>query len=351
MRSVARLFGAFLVAFFVAFLAMAALLPLPARAQGQDFYAGKTIRLLVDSAPGGGYDAYARVLAKFWGNYIPGKPSIVVENLPGGSGLKLANYMGTVAPRDGTVIGATHAEIIAAQKTSADAAKVDVNKFSWLGSLTADPLVAYVWSTTPIMKFEDLRDQEVIMAGTSSNDSAVTLALLAKAMLGVKIKVVSGYHSASDVKLAISRGEAQGAFAHSWSSLQTSSSDWLRDKQIRPILQHFSHRLPALANVPTFGEFATNEEDRQAIAFMVARQEAAKPYYAPPEVPAERVQILRRAFDAVLADKGFLDAATKARLSVNEPMTGEQLTAFVTKISQTPASVIERIDHILAAAN
>ena len=343
MRSVARLLAAF--------LAVLLFFPLTARAQGQDFYSGKIIRLLVDSAPGGGYDAYARLLAKFLGNHIPGKPTIVVENLPGGSGLKLANYMGTVAPRDGTVIAGTHAEIIAAQKTSADAAKVDVNKFSWIGSLTADPLVAYVWNTTPIYKFEDLRDHEVIMAGTSANDSAVTLALLAKAMFGLKIKLVTGYKSASDVKLAISRGEAQGAFAHSWSSIQTSSSDWLRDGKIRPIIQHFSHRLPALSGVPTFGEFAKTEEDRQAIAFMVARQEAAKPYYAPPDVPADRLQILRRAFDAVLMDKGFLDTAAKARLSVNEPMTGQDLTDFVARISKTPPSVVERINRILETAN
>lgn len=321
-----------------------------AQAQGSDFYAGRQIRLVVSSGPGGGYDAYARVLAQFLGNYIPGHPAIVVENMPGTSGVKVASYMSSVAPRDGTVIAGTHSEVIIAPLTSPNAARYDVNALSWIGSLTSDPFVGYVWHTAPIYKFEDLRDHEIIMAGTSFSDPGVSLAFLAKAMFGLKMRIVTGYKSSGDVRLALPRGEAQGAFAHTWSSIKTGIPDWVQDGKIRLIVQHGFHRLPELSAVPLFGDFARNDDDRQMIAFMLSRQEAAKPYLAPPGVPVERLAILRRAFDAVLKDKGFQDRAAKARLSLDNPMTGPQLADFVLKISQTPPSIVERINRTLAVA-
>src|SRR5262245_9858305 len=319
-------------------------------AQAEDFYAGKQIKIVVSSSPGGGYDTYGRVLAQHLGRYIPGHPSIIVENMPGTSGLKVAAFMRAVAPRDGTVIAGTHSEVITAPLTSPGAARYDATKFFWIGSLTSDPFVGYVWHTTPVQRFEDLRDHEVIMAGTSASDPGVTFALLAKALFGLKLKIVMGYKSSVDVRLALPRGEAQGAFAHTWGSVKTGISDWMQEKKVRLIIQHGFRRLPELADVPLFGDFAQTEDERQMIAFMVSRQEAAKPYLAPPDVPAERLAILRRAFDAVQKDKAFREAAARSRLSLDNPMTGEQLAAFVATIAQTAPDLIVRINRTLATA-
>jgi tripartite-type tricarboxylate transporter receptor subunit TctC len=321
-----------------------------AAAESVDFYAGKQIRLAVSTAPGGGYDTYARALAQFLGRYIPGHPTIIVENMPGASGVKVASFLYAVAPRDGTVIGGTHSEAIVAPLTMPNAARYDANAFSWIGSLTSDPFVGYVWHTTPIYKFEDLRDHEVIMGATSAGDPSINFALLAKALFGLKLKVVAGYNSSVDVRLAMARGEAQGAFAHTWGSIKSGIPDWLRDGKVRLIIQHGMRRLPELAEVPLFGDFAQTEDERQMIAFMVSRGEAAKPYLAPPGIPAERLDILRRAFDATLEDKGFQEVAAKTRLSLDNPMTGAQLADFVAKISQTPQALIDRINRTIAAA-
>jgi tripartite-type tricarboxylate transporter receptor subunit TctC len=332
------------VACAVAYMAVA----VSANAQTSDFYAGKQIRLVVSTAPGGGYDAYARVLAQFLGNHIPGHPAIVVDNMPGASGLKAASYIGSVAPRDGTVIAGTHSEVLTAPLLTPVAAKFDVHKLSWLGSLTSDPLVGYVWHTSPVYKFEDFHDHDIIMAATSTSDPGFTIASIAKALFGLdRMRIVSGYKSSGEVRLAISRGEAQGAFAHTWSSIKAGNSDWLRDKKIRLVVQHGMHRLPELADVPLIGDFARSEDDKQAIAFMIGRQEAAKPYMAPPDVPADRLAVLRNAFDSVLKDKGFREAAAKAHLALDNPMNGLELAAFAAKISETPPAVVERVRNII----
>jgi tripartite-type tricarboxylate transporter receptor subunit TctC len=318
-------------------------------AHSADFYAGKQIRLAVSTAPGGGYDTYARALAPFLARHIPGQPSIIVENMPGASGVKVASFLSTVAPRDGTVIGGTHSEAIVAPLTMPNAARYDANAFSWLGSLTSDPFIGYVWHTTPIYKFEDLRDHEIIMGATSAGDPSINFAHLAKALFGLKLKIVSGYNSSVDLRLAMARGETQGAFAHTWGSIKSGISDWLRDGKVRLIIQHGIRRLPELAELPLFGDFAQTDDERQMIAFMVSRAEAAKPYLAPPGIPAERLDILRRAFDAAVADPGFREVAAKTRLSLDNPMTGEQLGEFVAKISQTPPELIDRINKTMAA--
>jgi tripartite-type tricarboxylate transporter receptor subunit TctC len=313
-----------------------------------DFYKGRDIRLVVSTAPGGAYDSYARLLAQVFGDHIPGSPTIVVQNMPGAGGLKTANYMYAAAPRDGTVIAGTHSSVPAAPLISPDAAKFDSRKLSWIGSITSDPYVGYVWHTAPIETLEDAKTTEVIMGGISVGTAGVDMAILARDMFGLKFKIVTGYKGSNDVKLALERGEIQGTFSNGWSSLKTAEPEWLRKKKIRIIVQHGLKKIPELPDVPLFIDLAHNEADRQVLTFMLAREEAAKPYFAPPEIPTDRLAILRRAFDASINDRRFIAAANKADFSLVDPMTGEELASLVLQLSQTPTSVIERINRMLS---
>jgi tripartite-type tricarboxylate transporter receptor subunit TctC len=312
-----------------------------------DFYRGKQIRLVVSTDAGGAYDTYARLMVQVLRDHIPGNPSIIIQNMPGASGLKTANFMHTTAPRDGTVIASTHASVLTAQLTSPGAAVFESTKFSWLGSVTTDPFIGYVWHTVPIKTLEDTRTREVIMGGVSVGASSVDYAILARDMFGMKFKIVTGYKASNDVKLAMERGEVEGTFANGWSSIKTAEPEWLRDNKIRIIVQHGFRKLPELPDVPLFIDLAQNEPDRQALVFMLARQEVAKPYFGPPGVPPERLAILRRAFDATVRDPKFAALAAKANVALEGPMTGDEVAALVAKVAQTPPEVIQRVTRML----
>jgi tripartite-type tricarboxylate transporter receptor subunit TctC len=312
-----------------------------------DFYRGKQIRLVVSTDAGGAYDTYARLLVQVLKDHIPGNPMIIIQNMPGASGLKTANYMYASAPRDGTVIASTHASILTTQLTSPGAAVFESTKFSWIGSITTDPFVGYVWHTVPVRTLDDTRTTPVIMGGVSVGSSSIDYAIMARDMFGLKFKIVTGYKASNDVKLAMERGEVQGTFANGWSSIKTAEPEWLRDNKIRIIVQHGFHRLSELPDVPLFIDLARTEADRQALVFMLARQEAAKPYFGPPDVPPDRLAVLRRAFDATMRDPRFLALAAKANVTVEGPMTGDEVAALVMKVAQTPPEVVERITRML----
>ena len=332
-------------------LALSGLIAVGTAAQAADdgFYKGKQVRLIVSTDPAGAYDTYARLLAAHMGDHIPGKPSLIVQNMPGASGLRTANYMFTTAPRDGTVIAGTHSSVPTAPLTTPDVASFDVNKFSWIGSAASDPYVGYVWNTSPVQSLEDARTKEVIMGGVSLGSAGVDMAVIGRDLFGLKLKIVTGYKASNDVKLAMERGEVHGTFANAWSSIKTSEPTWLRDHKIKVIVQHGFKPLPDLPDVPLFIDLAKTEQDRQALIFLLARQEAAKPYFAPPDIPATRLETLRIAFAETLRDPAFVADSTRMGLTLDGPMTGEELAALVQKLSATPASVVTRINGIFDA--
>ena len=186
------------------------------------------------------------------------------------------------------------------------------------------------------------------MGGTSVGSAGVDLAVMAREMFGLKLKVITGYKSSNDVKLAMERGEVDGTFANAWSSIRGAEPEWLKDGKVRFIVQHGFRKHPALPDIPSIFEFARNEADTQALVFMLARQEAAKPYFAPPEIPPARLAILRRAFDEMVRDPKFAALAQRAGLTADDPMTGDELAALVAKVARTPAAVIARVNRMLA---
>jgi tripartite-type tricarboxylate transporter receptor subunit TctC len=313
------------------------------------FYKGKQIRVIVSTEAGGAYDTYARVLAARIPDHIPGNPTIVILNMPGASGIRATTYMFTNAARDGTYIAGTHSSVPTAPLTSPDAANFDTTKLTWIGSITSDPYIGYVWHTSPVQSLEEAKTKEVIMGSISVGSAGTDMAIIARDLFGLKFKIVTGYKASNDVKLAMERGEVHGTFANAWSSLKTAQPDWLENHKVKIFIQHGFEPLPELPDVPLFMSLAKTDEEKQILTFMLARQAAAKPYFGPPDVPAERVAILRRAFDETIRDPKFVEAATKAGLTLDGPMTGEQLADLVKKLAATPPEVIKRINAMFDA--
>jgi tripartite-type tricarboxylate transporter receptor subunit TctC len=329
------------IAFFAAATAWA-------RGADGDFYEGKQIQLICSSEPGAVYDVYARLLAKYMPNYIPGQPTMIVQNMPGAGGLKATNYIANIAPRDGTVFVGTISGIPTSALMTPELAKFDVNNLSWIGSITKDPFIGYVWHTAPIQTLEDAKKIPVTMGATTAGTGGVDMVILADAFFGFKFKLVAGYKDTLEVKLAMEKGEIDGTFANGWGDLKTLNYDWIRDGKVRIIVQHGFEKHPELPDVPLFMDQAKTEADRQALVLMLSRQEASKPFFGPPGLPPARLAILRHAFDAAIRDPGFVQDAATAHLAVEGPMNGDQLAAMVAQVSATPLSVVERVKSTLA---
>jgi tripartite-type tricarboxylate transporter receptor subunit TctC len=315
-----------------------------------EFYAGKQIRLIVSSAPGGVYDTFCRLIARFLPAHLPGRPTIVVQNMPGAGGLKAANYLFNGAPRDGSVVAGVHNGIPTAPFEEPAQAHFDANELSWIGSISEDPFVGYVWHTAPVRTFADAKTSPVVMGSATVNSMGAKMAIVSNAMFGTKFKLVSGYEDASQVKLALERGEVEGTFANSWGDLKTQQPDWIRDGKVRIIIQHGYRPLPDLADVPLIIDQAWNSADRQALDLLLERQKFARPYLAPPGIPADRLALLRRAFDATVRDSAFVQAAQAAHLAVENPMTGEELAQAIARLASTPAAVTERLAKLFAGS-
>ena len=319
---------------------------LPCRAQEADFYRGKQVTLVVSTEPGTVYDAYARLLAQFMPAHIPGHPIIVAQNMPGGGGLRAANYVNNIAARDGTVFAGTHNAVLTMSLIAPDLAKFDERKFSWIGSVTKDPYVAVVGKDVPIATLEEAKTKSVSMGGPSAGSLGVDLPVVVNALFGTKFRIVAGYKDPVEVRLAMQRGEVDGTFSVSWSELK--QSNLVRDGVFRVIAQHGLTRSAEIGAAPMLMEQARTGEDKAALLFMLGRQEAARPYFAPPEIPRERLAILRAAFMETVRDPAFVKLASDARLAIDGPMEGAALAEFDDKLMSTPASVTDRLQSILA---
>lgn len=311
------------------------------------FYKGRVINIIVSG--GGAYDAYARLLAKYMPKYIPGQPSMIVQGMPGGGGLRAASYLYKIAPKDGTTIAGLHGAVLTAPLLSPDVADFDCTKFTWLGNATRDVYVGYVRLDSPVRTMEDLRTMELIAGGSSVGGAGVDMAIIARDLFGLKVKVVSGYKTSQETKLAMDKGEISGTIASGYSSLKR--TDLWADRKVRIIHQLGSAPHPELADVPLFRAFARSDEERQMLDIMSVREEISKPYLAPPGIPADRAEILRRAFTDAIRDPGFKADADRQQLELEQSLTGEELSSVVTRISTTPKSVTQRLVAVFSGYN
>ena len=313
----------------------------------ENFYKGKQITL-IESSGTGAYDAYARTFARYMPKYIAGHPTMIVEAMPGAGGVVAANYLYNVAPRDGTIIGGGHGNVLTAQLLSPDTTRYDPTKFSWIGNATSGTYVGYVVAGASIKTLTEAKTTQVLMGGTSVGGAAIEMAILGRDLFGFKFKIVSGYKTNGETELALERGEFDGSFAHGWTSLKMEKPDWLRDGKIRIIVQHGFTRHPELPDVPLLIDFAQNDLQRQCLGVELVRQDIAKPYLAPPGVPAGRLKILRDAFEASLQDPDLIADLARRSLDIDRPMSGEALSALVAKIAATPAPALEKLRNLLA---
>jgi tripartite-type tricarboxylate transporter receptor subunit TctC len=319
----------------------------PSMAADNNFYAGKQIRLLVGTDATGTYNSHARVVAAHIGKYIPGNPTIVVQNMAGAASIRMANYVYSAAPRDGTVIGTGQNTIPTSPLTSPKEALYDPNKLNWIGSATRENYVGYVWHSAPLQKFEEAKTKEILMGGSAVGTFSIDSALIANEIFGTKFKAIIGYKSSAETKLAVERGEVQGVMATNWLGLKKEEA-WMKNNSVRLIVQYGLKKNTEISpDIPLYIDFAKTEAELEVAKFWVSVLEHGKPYFVPPEVPADRVAILRKAFDDTMKDPAFLADIATAGENVDRPMTGQEMAALVADENRTSPAVIERIQKTI----
>jgi tripartite-type tricarboxylate transporter receptor subunit TctC len=323
---------------FVAGLCMAA----PVRAA--DFYTGKSIDLIIGGDVGGGYDIYARTLARHMSRHIPGNPTIVPKNLPGAGSGRAAAQIASVAPKDGTVIAAIFPGVIVAPLLEARAqALFDPTKLEYLASADSGTRVCVTFQNSKIKTFQDAQQNKTILGASAAGGSTRDYGAFLKKLVGMKAEIVSGYKGTADILLAMERGEVDGLCGQDWSSLKSQKPDWIRDNKINILVQMGLEPDAELSQkgVPDVWTFVKNEETRKVIELIVAQQIFGRPYIAPPGTPPEQVKILRAAFMATMQDKQFLEEAEKVRIDI-APSSGEKVQQVVQNLYASPKHIVER---------
>jgi tripartite-type tricarboxylate transporter receptor subunit TctC len=324
-----------------ALLLALACLPAPASAQSvEDFYKGKSISLSIGFDTGGGYDIYARLLSRHMGKHIPGRPAIVPQNMPGAGSLRAAQHLFSLAPKDGTALG-TFGRQMGIAPLLGTSAQYDGTKFTWIGSITNEVSTCVAWHTATVKAWADMLEKPITLGGDGPGADPDVFALLYRNVFDAKIKLVSGYHGTTPIILAMERGEVDGLCGYSWSTIKSKHQPWLREKKINILVQAGLKKDAEIADVPLVLDMAKTEEQRQILKLILTSQETARPFAAPPGVPADRTAALRAAFDATMKDPEFLAEARKLNLDVN-PLSGTAITSLLTELYAMPKGVIEK---------
>jgi tripartite-type tricarboxylate transporter receptor subunit TctC len=318
-------------------------------AQAEDVFAGKTISLYIGSTPGGGYDSYARLIARHWSEHIPGHPTIVPVNMPGAGSNKLAYYIYAVAPKDGTAVGAIFPGAVVEQLIGDKPVQHDASKFTYVGSANSEVLVCYDRADAPVKSFADAFKTEIKMAASAEGGSTRDFPLVLNEVLGTRFKIVTGYPGSREMMLAIEQGEVAGQCGIGVSSLAEAHPDWIPSGKMRVLAQEAVRPDPEMQKlgVPLTIDFAKTDEQRQMLSLMYAPYQFGRPYVAPPGVPPERAAILRQSFVATLRDPATLEDAKRVRLEV-EPLAGDAVQALVAKMFATPPAIVAKLKAALA---
>ena len=310
-----------------------------------DFYKGKTIDLVIGYTPGATYDLYARLMSRHLGDHIPGNPRIVPRNLAGAGSRVAVNYIYNVAPQDGTALGTADQSLAVEQAMGDKQLAVDVNKLQWIGNPVVSNNTSVAWHTSQIRSVDDARAREVTMGATGSSTSSQYPRLM-NALLGTKFKVILGYPGANDINLAMERGEVAGKGSDSWAAWKATRPDWLRDKKINILVQIGLTKNPEMGDTPLLMDLAKNDEDRQVMKLLSTSVVIGRPLFAGPGVPAERVSMLRRAFDETMTDPDFIKDAKEGKMDL-DPVSGADLQKLIGEIVATPKHIADRLVDII----
>ena len=327
----------------------AAILALGAAGQAQspaDFYKGKNVDLTIGYSAGGGYDVYARLLARHMGRFIPGNPAIVPKNMPGAGSLGLANWLYNVAPKDGTAFGTIGRGTAFDPLLGSTKAQFDAAKFNWLGSMNDEVSVCVSWYTTGITSLEQVKHNELTVGGSGQAADTDQFPKVLNATIGTKFRLVTGYPGGNDVDLAMERGEVMGRCGWSWSSVVATHKSWIDEHKINVLVQLSLSKHPDLPNVPLAMDLANNDEQRQIFKLVFARQPMGRPFLAPPDVPSDRVSVLREAFMDTMKDGDFLAEAEKMKLEIN-PVAGDAVQEIVQDVYKTPKPIATAVAEMI----
>jgi tripartite-type tricarboxylate transporter receptor subunit TctC len=302
-----------------------------------EFYSKKTVTIAVGSSAGGNYDLYARLVGRHIGQHIPGKPVVVVQNMPGAGSRRLANVLSNVGPHDGTMIGLPNQGIAMDQALGAEGVQFDARKFHWIGSPIEDVNVFWAWHTNPVKTIEDAKQREFVAGATGPGSPTTFYPRIMNTVLGTKFKVVSGYPGSNELDLAIEKGEVGGRVV-GWSSLKI-TSDWVAAGKANVMLQFGLRKAADLPNVRLLQELAGNEKDRQIFEYLCLVPAMGRPFFMSAATPAERAAVMRQAFDATMKDAAFLEEAKRSKLEIT-PVSGDELTQIAGKMFNAPADVL-----------
>ncbi len=307
----------------------------------------RPMTIYVAGTAGGGVDLYARLVGRHFGRHVPGKPTVTVQVMPGAGGIRAANYLAEQAPRDGTAIATFAGGPILEPLIGARNPGYDMSAFTWLGALTKDIGLCIAWGATPFKTIDDVKRQQMVVAGTGAGSETDTWPIVLNDVLGTKFKLVTGYLGSQETILAIERGEAHGRCVFSHSALKIAKPDWLRDNKINVLVLTALARSPDFPGVPAVVDLVSTPQDRQLLQLMVGPGAMARPFAAPPGLPASKATLLRRAFDATMQDPEFRADAARIKADL-APTTGEDVQELVKRIYATPRPVIERVKKLLA---
>jgi tripartite-type tricarboxylate transporter receptor subunit TctC len=308
-----------------------------------DFYAGRTLTMIVSTSAAGGYDTLARAIARHLGAHIPGNPTVIVRNMPGAGGLTATNYLYAAAERDGSVIGLIQNNPPFEPLFGAAAARFDPRQFNWLGTPSVETAMVLVWHTVPVFSVDDLRRRDTVMGASGANSTPAFYARLINATLGTRMKIIPGYPGQNDAFAAMERGELDGYPSVFYSALSSTRPRWLADGTARAVLQYGPARLAALGEVPFAPDLVDDAADRLLLQAAFAPLSIGRPLLAPPDIDAGRVGALRHALAETFADPDFVAESEKIGLSLNDPRSGDELSRVIERAYQTPPQIVERL--------
>jgi tripartite-type tricarboxylate transporter receptor subunit TctC len=331
-------------------LAVPMLATAPAVAAETDFYSGKTIQMLIGFSAGGGYDVYARTLARHMGRHIPGNPRLIPQNMPGAGSLKVVNYLYNVAPKDGTAIaGFAPGVVVEPLLGRSEGTQFDAPRFNWLGSISQEVSVCAFIKAAGIRTWEDMRTKPYVIGASGGGAESDVFPNVLRRLFNLPLKIVTGYPGGTEIILAMERHEVDGRCGWSWTSLLSRSKALLDSKQINVTLQIGLQKDKALLDVPLIMDLTDDPRQKAALKLIVSRQSIARPFAAPPGIPAERARLLRQAFDATMQDPEFRDEAKTLNLDV-DPVAGGEVEALLQEIYASPPEAVKLATELVRDA-
>jgi tripartite-type tricarboxylate transporter receptor subunit TctC len=325
-------------------IAAAGMVAAAAPATAQDYYAGKTVDLVVGNYPGGGFDIYARAVARHLGRHIPGNPNVVVKNMPGAGSAKAGTHISQVAPKDGLSIGAvTPGAVVGPLLDDKPQSMFDPTKVTYLGTANSGTRICVTYDKSKVKSFKQAMTEKVVLGGVAPGDAVHDFAYMVRATTGAPLSVVAGYKGTLDVTLAMERAEIDGACGWEWSSAKAQKPEWIRDGKLNFLLQIGPHANDELTKmgVPRLDQYMKDDDNRRVMELIVSQQAFQRPYFVAMGTPDAYVTILRNAFDATMKDGEFLADATKLRIDVS-PLPGATVQDLVQKFYATPKNIVEQ---------